>query len=213
MQLNFDANNVEPDQKPKPVPTGWYNVIMTESEEKPTNAGDGSYLNIQLKIVDGDFANRVLFARLNLNSASEKAREIAYKQLSAICHATGQMQIQQSSQLHGLPFQARAVHVPADGEYDEKNDIKGYRGVDDGKSAKPTGGGNPAGKVSNPASMAKNPASASAASADVQDQPTTTAPVQETSTAQSQENTAAQSEAAPTADTEGVPPWKRKKAE
>jgi 16S rRNA (cytosine1402-N4)-methyltransferase len=57
------------------------------------------------------------------------AQKIAQEQLSAICHATGEMRITNTQVLHGKPMQIRAVYVAPDVErgYDAKNDIKGYK--------------------------------------------------------------------------------------
>lgn len=128
-QLNFDANTVQPQAAIEPVPTDWYTVIIEESEMRPTSKGDGSFLRLVMKIIDGPYANRKLFTNLNLNNPNPTASEIAYQQLSAICHAVGMLQIQDSQQLHGLPFQVRVtVRPPKDG-YDAQNECKGFKAV------------------------------------------------------------------------------------
>lgn len=61
--LNFDATNVEQNTAPEPVPTGWYNVQIVESEEKPTKdfANTGAmYLELVMQILDGEYAGRKL---------------------------------------------------------------------------------------------------------------------------------------------------------
>lgn len=129
-QLNFNASTVAPNQAFEVIPAGWYNVRITESSTKPTNDGKGSYLALTLSVIDGQFANRKLFDRLNLNNANPKAVEIAYQTLSAICHATSVIQVQDSSQLHGVPMQAKVKIRPAEGKYEESNEISGYRKIE-----------------------------------------------------------------------------------
>lgn len=129
---NFDATTVAPNSRPDPVPDGWYNVAVTQSEMKNTKDNTGFYLELGIRIMDGEYAGRMLHDRLNLQNANPVAVEIAYGTLSAICHATGVMQVQDSSQFHGIAMQARAVMVPAGPDKnniqrDASNDIKGYR--------------------------------------------------------------------------------------
>ena len=127
--LNFNAATVEPNQAFEVIPDGWYNVRIIKSEMKPTKDGKGSYLALTHSIIDGQYANRQLFDRLNLNNANQVAKDIAYQTLSAICHATGVIQLQDSSQLHGIPMQAKVVIKPAEGKYDAGNEIKGYKAI------------------------------------------------------------------------------------
>ncbi len=126
-QLNFNAQNVEPRKAFEPVPGGWYSGFISASESKPTSAGDGSYLMLELTISEGPYQGRKLFDRLNLNNKNPVAVEIAYATLSAICHATGVIQVQDSVQLHNIPLDFKASVRPADGQYEASNDVKGYK--------------------------------------------------------------------------------------
>lgn len=125
--LQFNAATVQPSQAFEPLPAGWYNVTILKSEMKPTSKGDGSYLELVLVVSDGPHAKRQLFDRLNLNNKNEVAKRIAYETLSAICHATGVIQLQDSTQLHGIPMQAKVTSKPAEGKYEAGNEIGGYR--------------------------------------------------------------------------------------
>lgn len=136
-QLNFNASTVKPQDAYDVLPPGWYNVRITESEMRPTKNGQGSYLSLTMTVIDGPMANRKLFDRLNINNPSAKAVEIAYQTLSSICHATGVIQLQDSQQLHGLPMQAKVKIRPAEGSYQEANEISGYKPVDGGGATAP----------------------------------------------------------------------------
>lgn len=134
-QLNFDASQVAPSEALEAIPAGWYNAQMTASEMKPTSNGTGAYLQAEFTVLSGDYAGRKLFDRINLQNKNPVAVEIGYKTLSAICHAVGVIQVQDSQQLHGRPLQLkvslRAAGPGADGKhYEASNEVKGYKGMD-----------------------------------------------------------------------------------
>ncbi len=126
VQLNFDATNVVPNAMPEPVPAAWYTCHITESKEKPTSNGTGVLLEFVMEIMDGPFAGRKIYDRLNVKNPNPVAVEIAYGTLSAICHATGVIQVSGSEQLHNIPLDVRVIVVPQDGQYSPKNEVKGY---------------------------------------------------------------------------------------
>jgi len=123
---NFDANSVAPATPFEILPAGKYLAQIIASEMRDTKAGDGSYLSLEMEILDGEYAGRKLFDRLNLNNPNATAVEIAHRTLSAICHATGQMQVADSDQLHFKPLVASVKVKPARGEYGPSNEIGGY---------------------------------------------------------------------------------------
>lgn len=131
-QLNFDASQVAPDTGlSDPVPAGWYNVMIDESEMKPTKQEGGMRLALRFNIIDGQYANRKIFSGLNLRNANPVAQEIAYKQLSAICHAVGVMQVQDSQQLHGRPLKVKVKVRAASGDYEASNEITAYKNINE----------------------------------------------------------------------------------
>jgi len=136
MDLNgFDANNVEPNAPREPVPAGWYKAVITSSEEKPTKAQTGSYLQMGIEIIDGDHAGRKVTERLNLNNPNITAVEIAQRTLSSICRATGVMTPRQSDDLHDKPMMIKIAVKPAEGAYSASNEIKGYEAANGASQA------------------------------------------------------------------------------
>lgn len=132
--LNFDARQVDPQTTYEALPAGWYNFMITESELMPTKAGDGAYLRLTLRVIDGQYAGRQVFDNLNLQNPNPVAVEISYRRLSAYCHATGVLQVQDSQQLHGIPFKARlSVRKDKDGQYDDQNEVKAVKNITDGE--------------------------------------------------------------------------------
>lgn len=161
-QLAFNAATVDPQQSYDPLPDGWYTVVMTKSEMKPTKDQSGAYLETELVVQEPPYQNRKIFYRLNLKNSNPVAQEIAYKQLSAICHAVGVIQVQDSQQLHGLPFKVKVVVKKDDsGKYDPSNEVKAVKGMSDSPApvaAPPVGFVRPA--VDAPAQMAAPAATA-----------------------------------------------------
>ena len=127
MQFNgFDANQVDPSVVYEPLPAGWYKAVITASEEKPTKAQTGSYLQLSLEVIEGPMQGRKLTDRLNLNNPNATASEIAYRTLSAICHAVGVMTPRTSDDLHDKPMMVKVKVKPADGQYSASNEVAGY---------------------------------------------------------------------------------------
>ena len=123
----FDAGQVEPNDSFDPLPAGDYLCVITQSAEKPTKSGNGSYLELQLEVIEGPFQGRKLWDRLNLQNPSDVAMKIAQATLSAICRAVGVERPQDSCELHDLPLLAK-VRVEKRADTDEpSNVIKGYK--------------------------------------------------------------------------------------
>lgn len=134
--LNFDASQVAPSVAPEAKPAGWYVCMATASEMKPTKDGVGQYLEFEFTILaPQEYAGQKFFDRLNLVNSNPMAVEIAFKTLSAICHATGVIQVQDSAALHNRPLQLKVSLRPAgpgaDGVVrDATNEVKGYKAID-----------------------------------------------------------------------------------
>ena len=123
---DFDANHVDPHKTYEPIPPGNYLAMIVESELVDNAARTGAYLKLQWQILEGDYQGRVVFDNLNLDNPSVKAVEIAQRRLSAICHACGKLQINDSEQLHNVPCVIKVGISPAKGDYTAQNNVKGY---------------------------------------------------------------------------------------
>jgi hypothetical protein len=128
----FDANTVEPTATYEPIPAGWYKAVFTASEEKPTKAQTGSYLQLTAEVIEGEHRGRKLIERLNLNNPNSTAVEIAQRTLSAICRATGVMTPRDSSDLHDKPFMVQVKVKPGDSNYGPSNEVGGYEATSGG---------------------------------------------------------------------------------
>lgn len=82
-QLNFNAAEVQPLKSFDAIPAGTYEAVIAESEMKPTKSGTGSYLELTIEIISGDYQGRRVWARLNLANPNVKAVEIARREPSS----------------------------------------------------------------------------------------------------------------------------------
>lgn len=120
----FDAAGIEPTTAYEILPAGKYRAQIVESEMRVTKNGMGKYLWLMLDILEGPQQGRKVFDQLNLVNANPTTVEIAQRTLSAICHATGKLQVNDSEELHLIPMTIQVgVKPPKDG-YGERNTIR-----------------------------------------------------------------------------------------
>lgn len=100
----FNAQQYDPTQGGGSLPVGRHPVIIESSEVKANKANDGGYLQLNLKLIDGPQMGKTGAYRLNLYHSNPQTAEIAHRQLSAICHVVGVFNVQDSGQLHNIPF-------------------------------------------------------------------------------------------------------------
>ena len=100
----FNAQQFDPTQGGGSLPVGRHPVIIESSEVKANKANDGGYLQLNVKLIDGPQTGTTGAYRLNLYHSNPQTAEIAHRQLSAICHCVGVFNVQDSSQLHNIPF-------------------------------------------------------------------------------------------------------------
>jgi len=197
VQLAFNAQNVAPAENSfDMIPNGWYRQVIEKAELKPTKAGTGSYISLQVRIqgqVDtGEHANRVVFGNINYTNPNPEAQDIGQRQLSALCHAIGVMILSAVEQLCGIPHEGRikqgkaTYNTPGDASsgvaFEARNEIQGFRALGGGAPA-PAAGAAAASAPAKPAAPAA-PAKPAAPVAPVQTAPVTgqAAPVAEPAT-------------------------------
>ena len=156
---NFDANTVEPADF-SAIPSGDYTALISSSEFRNTKSGDGQYLVLAFQIIDGAKKGRMLWHNLNLINSNTKAVEIAQRELSAICRATGAMQIDNSELLHDRPMRITVDYIPAGNDKkgiyrEESNRIKKWVSL--------TAPATPAATVASPRPASAPPTAAAAA--------------------------------------------------
>lgn len=91
MNLNFDATKYDPTQgnfTKHPIGKK-FQAVVSEVSTKENNNKDGGYFEVIFTTPAGQIANRYNLFFTNPNDGQKKSQEIAQKQLSALCHATG----------------------------------------------------------------------------------------------------------------------------
>jgi hypothetical protein len=122
----FNANNVEPAADFDPIPAAKYVAVITNSEFKPTKNGSGNYLELTFQVIEGEYKNRLLWARLNLEHQNETTSKISRGQLAAICQAVGIMTPKDSAELHNLPLVISVKLKKRSDTGELVNEIKGF---------------------------------------------------------------------------------------
>lgn len=139
LMQQFDANQFDPTQSTGGLPIGRHPVIIESSEVKATQANDGGYLQLNLKIIDGPQSGTVGAYRLNLYNSNQTAVEIAHRQMSAICHVLGVFNVQDSEQLHNIPFIIEVGPQKNDPQYTEVKKVFDQNGNEPGKAGQGQG--------------------------------------------------------------------------
>lgn len=107
-QLNFKASNIQITERPGaafgPLPAGEYEMIIVKSETRPTRAGNGHFLELEMQVISGPASGRRHWERMNLDNVNAQAVKIAQEQLARLCVALGLDEVNDSEELHDKPF-------------------------------------------------------------------------------------------------------------
>lgn len=135
---DFDASQVEPSAGFEAFPSGKYVAAITASEMKPTKKGNGKYLQLTFQILDGQYKNRLLWVRLNLENQNAEAVKIARGELSAICRAVNVLKPGDSQALHNRPMIINVKCSKREDAGEITNEISSYKPLDGSAAAAPT---------------------------------------------------------------------------
>lgn len=111
-----------------PIPAGWYEAEANKSEIKETRSG-GKMLSVAFQIIDGEHAKRVVYANFNLVNGNPIAVCFGHRELASLCDAIGIDELEDSSDLHGIPVQIRLKIEAGNAQYPDRNVISGYKSV------------------------------------------------------------------------------------
>lgn len=124
--MNFNAGDVAPQNNYDPIPPNKYLCMITDSKIAPNAKNTGTLLTLTWEVIEeGPYKGSMIFDNLNVQHQNAKAQEISQRQLSAICHATGVMNVSDSVQLHNIPVIVK-VDIERSEGYSPKNITKGY---------------------------------------------------------------------------------------
>lgn len=128
----FSRKDSEPmDAANKPVPEGWYTAQIVKSEIKDTSTGTGKRLNLSFKIMEGEYANKMVFEGLNIVNPNPQAVEISKRMLRSICDALDIEELGDTNELHGQPMKVKVGIKPANANWPESNKINNVKSVND----------------------------------------------------------------------------------
>jgi hypothetical protein len=121
----FDTDDVQDDL----IPEAWYTAQIVKTEIKDTKAKDGKYISLHFKILEGEYAKRMVFTNLNIINKNSTAESIAKRSLKNICDALDIKSIVDTNELHGQPLEIKVVHSEATAAYPAKEEVKGFRAL------------------------------------------------------------------------------------
>lgn len=111
-----------------------------ESDYKQNSKGSGMIVKARLEVLSGPYQGRNLFANFNVLHQNPQAQSIGQAQFSELCHALGEMTVNDTEILHFRPMIAIVKVKPGDAQHAARNEIKGYKPFNGGATAPQTGG-------------------------------------------------------------------------
>ena len=125
----FDASTVQVAQgQYEPLPAGWYQAKITDSELRTTKAGNGQYIAVRYDIAGPTHQGRVVYGNLNIKNPNPKAEEIGRQQLAELMGAIGLTKVRDTDQLIGGELEIKLA-IRKSEQYGDSNDVKGYKSI------------------------------------------------------------------------------------
>ena len=122
----FDATTVEPVNDFEPIPAGKYDAVITASQFKENKNKTGEYLELTFQVIEGDYKNRLLWARLCLSHPNQTTAKFARGHLAGICRAVGVLTPRDSAELHNLPLVINVTVKKRNDNGQLCNEIRGF---------------------------------------------------------------------------------------
>jgi len=129
--INFNASEVPPEVGAyEPMHAGWYHSTIVGAEMTYGKSVDaGLMLKLQVEINGNEhpqYANRRVFTYLCINHKNDLTKNIANRNLSSICHAIKQLELDDTDQLLGEEVMVRLKVRAAHDGYEASNDVGGF---------------------------------------------------------------------------------------
>jgi len=108
---------------------GLYVLEITKSSMKDTKNKKGKYLSLHMKVTRAEDENDVgfgIFVNLNLVNDNPMAVNIAEREFKQLCEAIETEQVEDSDEMHGIPFCAKIATCSGGDDYPDSNCIKKY---------------------------------------------------------------------------------------
>lgn len=194
-QNGFATDSVEPQSDYEALPPGKYPIAIEKAEVRMTKAGDGNYIWLEMRVLDGKYKSRMVWDQINIVNPNAQCVQISLRTLAALGQAIGIPSITDTDQLLG---QVCIAHVKTK---DERNNVRTY-------STLPVQGAPPLQQPAQPAQYAPQHPQAPVGQQPppVQQQGAPVPPGQQPAQQQPAQQQGAQQQGAPVA---GSPPWAR----
>ena len=136
--LKFNVEALPEAQNFDVLPVGVYTVQIEKCEATPTKDATGIYLNLQMRVHSGDFANRIIFSMINIKNNSDRAVQIGLGQLRQLALACDIHAITDTDNFINKIVDVKVKIQAAKDGYDAKNVVSSYLKSADAVSSMPS---------------------------------------------------------------------------
>lgn len=134
ISLNFDATKFNPEQGIPKHPTGKFPAIVSEVGTEENKNKDGGYFSVTFTTQAGQIRKNYNLWFQNPDDGKKQAIEIASKQLSALCHATGVFRLGDGRELINARCTIEVTPQARDDKYNEVSKVYDANGNEPGKA-------------------------------------------------------------------------------
>lgn len=127
--LDFNAKEVQPEQSFTCVPRGQYIACVQTSDLRLNRKATGHLLTLTFVIQEGEYKGHRIFDNVNIQHDNPKVQRIGQAHLSALCHATHVLKLENSSQLHDIPVKIDVSIEEGSNGYPDRNKIVGFASI------------------------------------------------------------------------------------
>lgn len=135
----------------QPLPNGIYKSIITASELKDTQSGNGQYIKLTYQIIDGEYKGRSFWSQHNIRNSNPQAVAIANQELAQIGRACGKQRMNDTNELHDITMYVRVICEPrSDDKTKMQNRVKNWSSTDSSPQQQPVASGTSSGGAKKP---------------------------------------------------------------
>lgn len=128
--FGFDTSSIPAATPFEVIPPAWYAMRIVHAEQVDgQKESTGRMLKVTFEVTDKhpEYVNRKVFANFCTHHESTQTREIARSQVAAILKAIGKKGASSIEVLLGAELMVKVAVRPAEGQYEARNDAKGYK--------------------------------------------------------------------------------------
>lgn len=137
MNGSFDANQFSPEQGLGKHPTGKFPAVVSETSIEENTNKDGGYFSVKFTTQAGQIIKNYNLWTQSTDEGKVKMVEIAQKNLSALCHATGVYKLDwqnEGAAIRGARCQIEVTPQTKNPQYNEVSKVYDANGNEPGKA-------------------------------------------------------------------------------